>query len=289
MAQQAPLCSLPLSVSNALRFARLLLLELAFAMAVAAQTPQQQYVFNSIPITNATSQVAAYVKNGQTGALSAAAGSPVAQNLPGGAMAIDGLGHFLFVVNTSTSNISMFQIDQSNGSLTQVPGSPFSTGPTENPSMAAKSPVCLAAEKSGQFLYVGYQYGNLPNVAAVNEYLIDSANRQLVPLSGQPTTDIASSPIGMVTDPKGLHLYVGMGVNRSTGVQDGGTNVYSIDPVTGTLGLTGMAGSGMAAGQASPSIPRAASFSMDRAQRWESSKAPSSRRQTEQRSPESRA
>jgi len=27
-------------------------------------------------------------------------------------MAIDGLGHFLFVINPSTSNISMFQINQ---------------------------------------------------------------------------------------------------------------------------------------------------------------------------------
>jgi 6-phosphogluconolactonase (cycloisomerase 2 family) len=211
MAQQAPLSLLSLSVSNALWFARVLLLESVLAATVAAQAPQQQYVFNSIPITNATSQVATYVKNGQTGALSAAAGSPLAENLPGGAMAIDGLGRFLFVVNTSTSNISMFQINQSTGSLTEVPGSPFSTGPTENPSMAARSPVYLAAEKSGQFLYVGYLYGNLGNEGAINEYLIDGANRQLVPLPGQPTTDIASSPIGMVTDPKGLHLYVGLG------------------------------------------------------------------------------
>jgi len=29
----------------------------------------------------------------------------------------------------------------------------------------------------------------------------------------------------MVTDPKGLHLYVGLGFNPSTGVDDGGTIV----------------------------------------------------------------
>jgi hypothetical protein len=249
MAQHALPSSSSLLVSKALWFARLLLLELTLTASATAQAPQQQYVFNSVPLTSSASQVAGYVKNGQTGALSPVVGAPLAENLTGGAMAIDGLGRFLFVLNTSTSNISMFQIDQGSGSLTQVPGSPFSTGPTENPSMAAKSPVCLAAEKSGQFLYVGYQYGNLPNAGAVNEYLIDPANRQLVPLSGQPTMDIASSPIGMVTDPKGLHLYVGMGVNRSTGVQAGGTNVYSIDPVTGTLRLTGMAGSGVSAGR----------------------------------------
>jgi 6-phosphogluconolactonase (cycloisomerase 2 family) len=227
---------------------RLLLLQVALAETAAAQTPQQQYVFGSVPVTSATSQVAAYAKNGQNGALSSVASSPFADNLQGGAMAIDGLGRFLFVINTSTSNISMFQIDQSTGSLTQVPGSPFATGPTENLSMAPTSPVCLAAERSGQFLYVGYQFGNFSKQGAINEYLIDAANRQLVPLAGQPTTDIASSPIGMVTDPRGLHLYVGLGLNAWTGMQDAGTNVYSIDPVTGILGLSGTAGNAISAG-----------------------------------------
>jgi hypothetical protein len=93
---------------------RLLLLQVALAETAAAQTPQQQYVFGSVPVTSATSQVAAYAKNGQNGALSSVASSPFADNLQGGAMAIDGLGRFLFVINTSTSNISMFQIDQRN-------------------------------------------------------------------------------------------------------------------------------------------------------------------------------
>ena len=249
MAQRG-FCSSPLLLaSNARKILRLLLLHGTLVSIATAQTPQQQYVYGSVPLTTATSQVAAYAKNGQTGALSAVAGSPFADSLQGGAMAIDGLGHFLFVVNTSTSNISMYQIDQSTGNLTQVPGSPFSTGPTENLNMAATSPVCLAAEKSGQFLYVGYRFGNFTGEGAINEYLIDTANQQLVPLSAQPTTDIASAPIGMVTDPKGLHLYVGLGLNPSTGVQDAGTNVYSIDPVTGVLGLTGTPGNAISAGR----------------------------------------
>src|SRR4029077_8256917 len=200
MAQQTRVLSPSFLVSNASRIVPLLLLHAAFAVAAAAQPPQQQYVFGSVPITTATSQVAAYAKNGQTGVLSAVAGSPFANSLQGGAMAIDGLGRFLFVLNTSTSNVSMFQIDQSTGSLTEVPGSPFSTGPTENPNMAATSPVCLAAERYGQFLSVGYRLGNFVDQGAINEYLIDAAIRQLVPLSGQPTTDIASAPIGMIAD-----------------------------------------------------------------------------------------
>jgi hypothetical protein len=147
----------------------LLFLHVTLAATAATQTSQQPYVFGSVPLTPATSQLAAFAKNGQTGALSAVAGSPFADSLQGGEMAIDGLGHFLFVVNSSTSNISMYRIDQTTGILTQVPGSPFSTGPTENLSMAATFPVCLAAEKSGQFRYVGYRFGNFFGQGVINE------------------------------------------------------------------------------------------------------------------------
>jgi len=249
MAPQVFAGSLSVAVPNPARFLRLAILHLAFASGAIAQAPQQQYVFGSVPVTTTTSQVAAYAKNGQNGALSAIPGSPFPDSLQGGAIAIDGLGHFLFVTNVATNNISMFQIDPTSGSLTQVPGSPFASGPTENPNMAAKSPLCLAAEKSGQFLYVGYSFGNFTNFSAINAYAIDAANLQLVPLPAQPTTDIASSPIGMLTDSKGVHLYVGLGVNPWTGMQDAGTNVYSIDPLTGALVLQGTAGNAIADGR----------------------------------------
>jgi hypothetical protein len=223
---------------NSLLVITALFLHSTEAMAQA----QQQYVYGSVPVTTNTSEVAAYSKNGSTGSLSALAGSPFADKLEGGPLAIDGQGRFLFIANSSSSEISMFQIDQTTGNLTEVPGSPFAIGTTENPQMAPKSPSCLAAEKSGQFLYVGYRYGNFVGQGAVNEYLIDAVNRQLVPLAGQPTTDIPSSPIGMATDTKGLRLYVGLGENASTGVADAGTQVYSIDSVTGHLSLTGIAG-----------------------------------------------
>ncbi len=224
-----------ISKRNPKRVALLHIAVLMSSVSSSAQSAQQQYVYGSVPISTTASQVVAYSKAAQSGALSAVAGSPFSDALLGGAMAIEGQGHFLFEVNPSTSNISMFQIDSSSGKLTEVPGSPFSTGPTENPNMAATGPVCLAAEKSGQFLYVGYRFGNFANQGAVNEFLIDQARQQLVPLAVQLTTDIPSSPIGMVSDPKGVHLYVGLGLNLSTGVQDAGTNVYSIDPVTGQI------------------------------------------------------
>jgi 6-phosphogluconolactonase (cycloisomerase 2 family) len=222
----------------------LLLMMGAFLAAVrtGAQTPQQQYIYGAVPVTTTTSQIAAYVKNGQSGALTAISGSPFADRQDGAPIAVDALGRFLFLINSGTDSISMFQINQATGGLTEVPGSPFSTGPTENPNLAPSLPSCLSTEKSGQFLYVGYRLGNLVGHGAINEYSIDAANLQLVLLSAQPTTDIPSSPIGMLSDAKGLHLYVGLGLNAGTGMQDGGTNVYSIDPVKGALLLMGAAG-----------------------------------------------
>ena len=260
MAQQAPLSSLWLPVRHLNSLWRLVLLQTALCATVAAQTPQQQYVYGSVPITTDTSHVAAYVKSAVDGALSTVSGSPFADSLQGGAIAIDGLGRFLFVINPSTSSISMLQINQSTGGLTEVPGSPFSTGPTENPAMAPTTPDCIAAEKSGQFLYVGYRFGNFPGQGAINEYLIDGVTRQLVPLPGQPTIDIPSSPIGLITDPKGVHLYAGLGRNPSTGVDAGGTSVYSIDPVTGVLGVSGSAGNGFSAGRSIAIDPRGRFF-----------------------------
>jgi hypothetical protein len=40
-------------------------------------------------------------------------------------MAIDGQGKFLFVLDPTSDDISMFQIDPASGALSEVPGSPF--------------------------------------------------------------------------------------------------------------------------------------------------------------------
>src|SRR5256885_5118733 len=163
MAQQAPLDSSALGAfTEALCRVRLILRRISFLagalisaalLPAHAQTPPQQYVYGSVPVTTTSAQVAGYSKNAQTGALAPIPGSPFADRLQGASIALDGKGRFLFVVNQATSNISMFQVDQSTGALTEVPASPFSTGPADNSSIAPTSPVCLASDKSGRFLY----------------------------------------------------------------------------------------------------------------------------------------
>ena len=91
-------------------------------------------------------------------------------------MAVDGQGKFLFILNPQSNSISMFQIDASSGTPTEVPGSPFSTGPTINPNNAPCQPISLATEASGHYLYVGYALGNIPPNAAITPFAIDAAS-----------------------------------------------------------------------------------------------------------------
>jgi 6-phosphogluconolactonase (cycloisomerase 2 family) len=198
---------------------------LSGAVCARAQTPQQQYVYASAPVTTTTSEVAGFSKDGGTGVLSGI-GAPLADALEGGAMAVDTKGRFLFIVNPNSNGISMFQIDQATGALSEVFGSPFAAGPTENPTIAPSSPICLATERSGQFLYVGYGNGNFQGESAVLVYQIDPATPRLVPPSDSTgSSNLPSVPIGLVTDPRGVYLYVGLGPNLSLGTQASTTNV----------------------------------------------------------------
>jgi 6-phosphogluconolactonase (cycloisomerase 2 family) len=226
----------------------------AFAfLAVAkapAQTPSQQRVYGSTPVNSATSVLPGYNKDSTTGALTVLSGAPFADRLEGGLLAIDGQGKFLFVLNPVSNNISMFQIDGSTGVLTEVPNSPFAAGPTINPNMGPSRPVSVATEKSGNFLYVGYANGDFSNGSAVVPFTIDSATLSLV-LTAQLSMDFTNgSPIQMLTDPKGLRLYVGIGNAPYQSTPGAGTQVYSIDSVSGVLTPTGNAGGGSEEGRA---------------------------------------
>jgi hypothetical protein len=157
----------------------------------SAQNAQQQYLYAPVPVTTTTSEIVGFVKGGPP-----VPGSPLSDPREGGPVAIDTLGRFLFVLNPATNSVSTFQINQSTGALTPAPGSPFAVGPTENPGMAPTSPVCVATESSGQFLYVGYRNGNFSGQSAIIEYQIDAATPQLAaPTTPAGVTDIPFSPV----------------------------------------------------------------------------------------------
>ncbi len=206
------------------------------AVSAPAQTPQQQYVYASVPVAT-SSEVAGFLKD-SSGNLTAVPGSPLPDNQEGGLVAVDALGRFLFVINANSDDISMFGIN-TDGSLTPVSGSPFAAPPTENLAVTPSSPLCLATENSGHFLYVGYGNGNYPQQGAIIEFLIDF---QGSPLAMAPisiaSTNVAAVPIGMVTSPQG-YLYGALRLvpDSTEANQLQGIYAYSIHPQSGQLTL----------------------------------------------------
>lgn len=221
-----------------------LLYALLFPFGVAGQSAQQQRVYGSVSATTTTSVLPAYDKDSTTGALTLLPNAPFPDRLEGGLVAIDGQGKFLFVLNPMSNSISMFQIDSSSGALTEVANSPFAAGPTVNPTLAPSSPISLATEKSGNFLYVGYANGDSSTTSALVPFQIDAANQSLN-LTPQQSLDFGNgAPVQMQADAKGLRLYVGLGPGGNQTNSSAGTLVFSIDASTGALTPTGMAGGG---------------------------------------------
>ena len=97
-------------------------------------------------------------------------------------------GKHLFVSNNGSSNVAAFTIN-SDGTLSGVSGSPFSTGTGTNPRG-------IAVDRSGKFLYVANY--STDNVAA---FAINS-DGSLAAVSGSPFP-AGSEPYSLSTDPKG--------------------------------------------------------------------------------------
>ena len=74
-------------------------------------TPQSppQFVYTA---DESTHMISAFVLNPTTGALTPVPGSPFNERLDPYALAVDPAGKFLFVANNSTSDVSVFAINQ---------------------------------------------------------------------------------------------------------------------------------------------------------------------------------
>jgi hypothetical protein len=230
-------------LSKAFRILFILCTVLGCAFAANAQSSSQQYVYASASASPAPSVVPGFSKAAQTGALNLIPGSPFNERFGGGLVAIDGQGKFLFVLNPASNNISMFQINQATGALSEVPASPFQVPPTINPSLAPSQPISIATEKSGKFLFVGYYMGDIQGSSAVVTLAIDTSGLNPILLAEHSIeTNSGGAPAQLLTDPKGLRLYVGLSRGQNN-LPVGGAEVYSIDPVSGALGFLGLADS----------------------------------------------
>lgn len=202
-----------------------------------AQTAPQQYVYGGSLGGAPLSTVSGFSKNGQTGALIPLASSPFNERLEGGPLAIGGKGKFLFVLNQTSNDISMFQIDQTSGALTEVPASPFKV-PKSNPNFAQPpgNPTAIAA--SDALVFVGYGTSDVqPIFSAVVSLSIDTSGARPILVTQTYADSLVSYPNQLLIDSKRLHLYVGRS-NGANGQIYNGALVYDAS----SLALLGSAG-----------------------------------------------
>ena len=127
---------------------------------------------------------------------------------------VDPYGRFLYVVdNGSTSPVEPttiygFTISPTDGSLTAIPGSPFTAN--------LNSALYLVIDHSGQYLYATNNGSN-----TVSAYQISQTTGALTPLTTGATIATGSGPEFATLDPSGTHLYV---ANNGDGTVSG----YSI-------------------------------------------------------------
>jgi len=133
---------------------------------------------------------------------------------------IDPTGAYLYTANFGDSSISEFTIDSSNGTLSEISGSPIGETTTTS------APVALLVDPSGSFLFVANN--GTGNIAA---YSIGTASGSAGALtiltnSGYVT---GAHPNFMVFDPNGKYLMVAN--------QTGQIQAFGWDPVGQTLTL----------------------------------------------------
>jgi DNA-binding beta-propeller fold protein YncE len=106
-----------------------------------AADPKADFLF----VTNeGDDNLAVYAIDTTTGALSPAAGSPVATGHVPLSVAVDPAGKFVYVTDAQSATVSGYSISGAGG-LTPVPGSPFPAG---------TSPAALTVDPTGSFAYV---------------------------------------------------------------------------------------------------------------------------------------
>jgi 6-phosphogluconolactonase len=208
---------------------------LAFVIngAVAAATPGFVYVANSIGVSLTTGNISAFSVDPNTGTLTPIPGSPFPAGAEPTALTTDPTGRFLFEASnlenpTPVNDISAFTINSSTGALTAVAGSPFLSG---------VSPLSLAVDSSGKFLFTADSggEGNVTN-NSISEYSINATTGSLTPASQAACQSAGPGGFGLAnavaTDPTAGFLFVSSvsGVVCSFSINAQGT----LQPVAGS-------------------------------------------------------
>ncbi|MBT9332839.1 lactonase family protein [Paracidobacterium acidisoli] len=152
--------------------------------------------------------------NSSTGAISAnqklASGQAGGTSLSDTSLAVSPGGNFLFVTETTTG-VKVLSI-ASNGALTSIAGSPYSTG--------SSGPNDVLVDSTGSYVYVA----NRPD-ATISAFSLNSTTGALTPIAGSPFST-GSEPSSLAED--NTHTYIA--VACAGGSSD--FEVYAIDTTT---------------------------------------------------------
>ena len=156
------------------------------------------------------------------GELSAIPGGPVATEFRPSTLTIDPSGRFLYATIPSSSLgastlVFGYDINALDGTLTLNADSPFKAG---------ESPVSVAADASGRFLYV-VNNADSADGNSVSGFLIDAGTGTLTDIPGTPFP-AAVSPLSLTVEPGAQFVYVGFALSPNV-------RAFAIDQRTGAL------------------------------------------------------
>lgn len=141
-------------------------------------------------------------------------GSPFATGKEPLALAVEPTGHFVYVANAGSDNVSVFRIHRKTGALISIPGSPFKTG---------RRPVDLRVGPKGRWLYVANQDSST--------LMIHRIEAGFGALAGDVrTVDLPVQPLGIWFDALGNSMRV-LGKDRQRVLR------YSVNEQTGDVRL----------------------------------------------------
>jgi 6-phosphogluconolactonase (cycloisomerase 2 family) len=170
--------------------------------------------------------VSGFSFNLATGVLSQLPSSPVFSGTGAADLAVDASDQFLYVANltannpppyqSTTGNISAFNIVSGTGALTPILGSPFT-------STSGNGPSAITVDPSGRFVYA-VTSGSSNSVWC---FTITPTNGELVPAANSPFS-VAAGGLFALFDPSGNFLFIGS--QAAHGVQG-----YTYNPSTGAL------------------------------------------------------
>jgi 6-phosphogluconolactonase len=179
--------------------------------------PSGKFLYISAPIQSGTQSL------GVVAGFSLNAGVPTlvsltttADNNPSG-LAISPNGSYLYTANATANSLSVYTV-KSNGTLTQVTGSPLAAG--------FQRPVAVTVDPKNQFLYVADQGAN--NIAS---FSISSTTGFPGEVTDSPFA-CESAPSFVLLDPNNNYLYVG---NQASGsaIQGFGVSAGSLNTIAG--------------------------------------------------------